>query len=81
MQHSDIGNRLVSIRRAFSNLTQKDWAARHGWNITQYHQWERGTRRIPIEASELLCDRYGLTLDFIYRGRRDGLSETSRNIL
>lgn len=74
-EYTDIAARLVSVRRAFSDLTQKDWAEKHQFNQTQYNNWERGLRRIPIDAAVQLCDLYGLTLDFIYRGRRDGLAE------
>jgi transcriptional regulator with XRE-family HTH domain len=58
-------------------LSQKAWAEKHNFNVTQYNNWERGVRRIPVESAEALCDSYGLTLDFIYRGRRDGLSENA----
>lgn len=76
-----IGARLISLREGYSELSQKEWASKNGFNVSQYGSWERGTRRIPVEAAERLCDRYGLTLDFIYRGRLEGLSETARKIL
>jgi len=79
--YPEIAARLMALRQHFSDLSQKDWAERHGFNRTQYNNWEKGVRRIPVEAAEKLCDRYGLTLDAIYRGRLDGLSENARNIL
>lgn len=80
-QYVDIGLRLKALRETESELSQKDWAERHGFNKTQYNNWEKGTRRIPVEAAELLSDKYGLTLDVIYRGRVSGLSETAKKIL
>lgn len=77
----DVADRLVAIRRAFSDLSQKAWAEKHGFNQTQYNNWEKGTRRITVDCAERLADTYGLTLDFIYRGRRDGLSETASKVL
>lgn len=74
-QFIQIGIRLRSIREAFSDLGQASWAQRHGFSPTQYNNWERGIRRIPVDDAQRLCDAYGLTLDFIYRGRRDGLSD------
>lgn len=74
--YSKIGQRLASVRTHFGGLTQKAWAERNGFNLTQYNHWERGTRRIPVDAAERLADNYGLSLDFIYRGRRDTLPET-----
>lgn len=76
-----IGARLAAVRTGFSDLSQKSWAEKQGFNVTQYNNWERGIRRIPVDEAEKLADAYGLTLDFIYRGRRDGLSDTARNVL
>lgn len=76
--YAQIASRLLAIREGYSELSQKDWAAKHGFSKTQYNNWENGTRRIPVESAERLCDLYGLTLDFVYRGRRDGLSENAR---
>lgn len=78
--YQEIGARLDQLRVGFSELNQKDWAEKHGFNPTQYNNWIKGKRRIPVDASERLCDTYGLTLDFIYRGRIDGLAETARNV-
>ena len=80
-QYEEIAKRLIAVRTAFSDLGQRQWAERHGFQQTQYNNWETGIRRIPIEAAARLCDCYGLTLDFVYRGRRDGLSETASKIL
>jgi len=79
---ADIGARVRSVRLAFApDLTQAEFAARHGFNEDQYGSWERGARRITVEAAEQLCDAYGLSLDWIYRGRRDGLAETASKIV
>lgn len=80
-EFSEIGARLASVRQAFSDLSQKAWAEKHNFNQTQYNNWEKGTRRIPVESAEKLCTLYGLTLDFIYRGRRDGLAENASKAL
>jgi len=80
-QYYQIASRLTSIRTGFTELNQKDFALKHGFNVTQWNNWEAGTRRIPIEASERLCALYGVTLDFVYMGRRDGLSEKASKVL
>ncbi|MER5171612.1 helix-turn-helix domain-containing protein [Thioclava kandeliae] len=77
----EIGERLRAVREAMSNLNQKDWASKNGFSISQYSNWENGLRRISVDEAQRLCDLYGLTLDFIYRGRRDGLPESLRNSL
>ena len=76
-----IGQRMKAIREAFSDLKQGAWAEKHGFALTQYNNWEKGVRRVPVESAERLCDLYGLTLDFVYRGRRDGLSERASKVL
>lgn len=78
-QYAEIGGRLARVRSGLSGLTQKAWAEKHGFNPTQWNNWEQGVRRIPIESAERLCSLYGLTLDFVYLGRRDGLSERVSN--
>lgn len=77
----EIGQRLEAVRQHFSTLSQRDWAKKHGFNPTQYNNWAKGTRRITVDAAEVLCDRYHLTLDAIYRGNLSGLSENLINIL
>lgn len=74
----EIGERLASLRLAVSGESQRTFAAQNGFNANQYNNWEAGVRRIPVDAAERLCDRYGLTLDFVYRGRVEGLSEYLR---
>ena len=71
--YTELGNRLRLIRVAFSDESQKAWATKNEFNPTQYNNWERGERRITIEAATKLADRYGLTLDYVFRGRVDGL--------
>lgn len=80
-EFAEIGARLTAVRQAFSDLSQKAWAEKHNFNQTQYNNWEKGTRRIPVESAERLCSLYGLTLDFVYRGRRDGLAENASKVL
>jgi len=79
--YSIIGDRLAAMRKAFSSLTQKEWAEKNGFGPTQYNNWETGVRRISVDAAEVLVDRYGVTLDYIFRGRVDGLSEKAAKAL
>lgn len=79
--HYEIGRRLTALRNAESNLNQKEWAEKHGFSPTQYNNWEKGTRRITVDEAEKLCNTYGLSLDFIYRGRLSGVPENIKNLL
>ena len=79
IENREIGKRLVNLRKAVDpNLKQHEWAEKNGFGQTQYNNWERGLRRISIDSAALLCDRYGLTLDYIYFGRQDAISIYAR---
>lgn len=76
--YRQIGARLKAVRAAFGpDDSQKSWAERHAFSPTRWNNWETGARRIPVDDAERLCAAYGLTLDFIYLGRRDGLSDSA----
>lgn len=77
----EIGRRLAALRRAESDLNQKEWAEKHGFGVTQYNNWEKGVRRISMDEAEKLCELYGLSLDFVYRGRLNGLPENIKKLL
>ena len=79
--YPDIAARLTKLRMAFGGLVQREWAERHGFNQGQYNHWETGARRIPLEAAEKLALTYGVTLDWIYLGRRSGLAESTSKLL
>ena len=80
-EYPEIGARLRALREALEAETQGEFARRHGFNRSQVNNWETGVRRIPVDAAERLCDAYGLTLDWVYRGKRDGLSDSLRKVL
>ena len=77
----EIGQRLRSIREGFSDLNQSEWAERNSFGVTQWNNWEKGARRISVDAAERLCSTYGVSLDFIYLGRRDGLSDKASKVV
>jgi transcriptional regulator with XRE-family HTH domain len=79
--HQVIGARLRAAREAFTDDSVRAFAKRLGVSPMAVSGWEVGARRIPVESAERYCDLFGLTLDWIYRGRRDGLSETASKML
>ena len=48
---------------------------------TAWNNWEKGVRRINLDDAIRLCDDYGLSLDYIYKGRLDALPMALRDIL
>ena len=60
-------------RIALGYKNQADFAK--GANLTQnrYNQYETGERRITVDAALKLKAAYGISLDWIYTGDRNGL--------
>lgn len=76
-KHAQIGNRLRAWRESVDRIPadlvrESDGAFQaHGWS-----QWEAGKIRISLDNALLLVNRYpGLSLDYIYRGKYEGLSQ------
>jgi transcriptional regulator with XRE-family HTH domain len=39
----------------------------------RYSQYETGARPLTIDAAQRICNEYGVTLDWLYRGDRSTL--------
>lgn len=64
-----VGKRLRALRNALK-LTQDQMAASLGSasGSALWSQYETGKNRIDIDYALALCRRYGVSLDWIYRG-------------
>ena len=40
----------------------------------RYNQYESGARLLSIAAAHRICDEYGVTLDWLYRGDRSAVA-------
>lgn len=67
-----IAQRLVVTREALG-LRQGEFAARADIAANTYNQYEQGKNRISLDKAIALCDEFGMTLDWIYRGEPSGL--------
>ncbi|MEM6891855.1 MAG: helix-turn-helix transcriptional regulator [Pseudomonadota bacterium] len=76
-QYREIGARLRAIRES-TGMNTKEFAAFLELNYTRYVNWETGARRLLPDQAEIFCDRFSVTLDFIYRGK---LAQLPENIL
>ena len=68
-----IGERLELVRHALGK-NQKAFASAAGVGSSAYSQYKTGTNGPALEEAHKLCDRWGLTLDWIYRGDTRGLA-------
>jgi hypothetical protein len=50
-----------------------------GEEENKFSQWRNGKHRLALEAADALCNRYGLTLDWLYRGDMRGLPHELHN--
>jgi len=70
----DIGRRLVLLRHALNDPTSAAFAERVGITPQSMNNYERGVRRIELDKALQIVTRTGVTLDWIYRGEKSGLS-------
>lgn len=68
-----IGKRLVATRLALGFESQMEFAAAANISPQALNNYERGRSRPALEIALALCNRFGLTLDWIYRGDAGGL--------
>jgi transcriptional regulator with XRE-family HTH domain len=75
-----IGQRLEALRTAF-DLKQADFAGRAGIQQNTYSQYATGKNLPRVEFAERICDEYGVTLDWIYRGDVSGMPVHLLNLI
>jgi transcriptional regulator with XRE-family HTH domain len=67
-----IATRLRHTREAIG-VNQTEFARRVNLKQSRYNQYESGARPLTIDAAHKICDEYGLTLDWLFRGDRSRL--------
>lgn len=67
-KYKPIGIRLAATRLALGLARPVQICRATGVKPNTYSQWEAGTRRPNLDDMLRLCDRYSVTLDWIYRG-------------
>lgn len=72
-----IAHRLALTRQALG-YQKGDFAAAAGIANNTYTQYESATNMPDMERANMLCDRYRLTLDWIFRGDTASLPRETR---
>lgn len=62
-----IAARLIATREALG-LNQAAFCTEAGIARNTYNQWEKAINRPQLDYAIQLCEKFGLTLDWIYRG-------------
>ena len=72
---ADVGRRLRLSRVAlgYPDRQQIDFATDSGIAQSHYNKFESGARCLTLNVAMKLCHRWGLTLDWLFRGDPSGL--------
>jgi len=73
-EFADIGERLRLIAVNLLGVSLSGLAADTGINRASVFSFVKGTRRISLDAAQSVADLSGVTLDYIYTGKPDGLA-------
>jgi transcriptional regulator with XRE-family HTH domain len=69
--------------RAATGLNQTQFAKKIGITAHRYNQYESEKRPLTIDVANRICDEFGFTLDWLYRGHTtllpSGLLDLIRN--
>jgi len=68
-----IAARLILTREVLG-FEQSEFAEGAGLARSTYNQYETAKNFPRLKEAHKICDQYGLTLDWIYRGDQSGLS-------
>lgn len=72
LTNKSIAKRLQMTREALE-LSKAELCRGIGCKHPRWSQYESGDRRITLEIADKLCEKYGVTLDWIYRGNMSAL--------
>ena len=72
-----IGRRLKLTRQALG-LKQNKLCRLAKINAQSYNQYEKGKKQPRLDTALTLCEAFGMTLDWIYRGELSGVDPALR---
>lgn len=77
----DVARRLRLVRIALGIQDQRDFGEAANLEQSLYNRFETGKRLLTLQAAMKLCERYGITLDYLYRGDASGLPYKLHNTI
>ncbi|WP_320176654.1 helix-turn-helix transcriptional regulator [Roseovarius pacificus] len=63
-----VGRRLIALREHYGK-TRADFAASVQIDATSYGKIEKGTKPLKADMAFRIAERWGVSMDFLYRGR------------
>ena len=74
-----IAERLRRARITAGFERASDAARRFGWSYSRYMNYENGERSVPPKQAILFASAYGVTVDYIYFGKRESSQSIRRD--
>lgn len=68
----DVGRRLWRIRRV-AGITQVEMSRELELEQNTYSTYEVGARMCPVHVASAICDKFNVSLDYIYHGSPDAV--------
>src|SRR5215831_21298573 len=65
--------RRLALTREILSLRPMEFAESAGVALSRYNRWETGKCSLPLSCAIALCVAHDLTLDWLYRGKVQGL--------
>lgn len=75
----EVGKRLQRLRE-YHNLSAGAFADSVGIDRSTYSKLEQGKRLVKADAAFAIAERWGVSMDFIYRGRLTELPHNLANV-
>ncbi|QDC11258.1 helix-turn-helix transcriptional regulator [Oceanicola sp. D3] len=75
-----VGQRLVALRD-YHNLKQGEFADSVGIDRSSYSKIENGTKPLKAEMAYEIAEKWGVSMDFLYRGRLTELPKRLADML
>lgn len=73
-----VGQRLDALREALGIEDQQDFAVMIGIDPSSYTKVKNGRKPLKSDVAYRAAERFGVTMDFFYRGRLADMDETLR---
>ncbi len=75
-----VGRRLTALRE-HHDKTRADFASSVGIDATSYGRIEKGLKPLKADMAYRIAERWGVSMDYLYRGRLTELPESLANSL
>ena len=76
----EIGIRLRNIRKKYLDLSQEEFALKYGYSVSTIRAWESGTRNIPLDIIQKVCNDSDCSLTVIL-GVEDACTILGKNLM